>query len=84
MQNYLSKSERIQNYIKEILADEQRHSMKEITEYVDEKIKENGEFVFQINSYVNAAMKLLMKNGGYAKVAHGVYQKGGIPYTPAP
>ena len=30
MQEYLSKTERIQNHIKEILADEQKHSTKEI------------------------------------------------------
>ncbi len=82
MQEYLSKTERIQNHIKEILADEQKHSTKEIIEYVDSKLKQNGMFVFQINSYVNAAMRLLMASGDYAKVAYGVYQKGGIPYTP--
>ena len=79
MQEYLSKTERIQNHIKEILADEQKHSTKEIIEYVDSKLKQNGMFVFQINSYVNAAMRLLMESGDYAKVAYGVYQKGGIP-----
>ncbi len=83
MQEYLSKTERIQAYIKEVLNDEQKHSMKDIISHVDSKLKENGEFVFQINSYVNAAMRLLMKNEDYAKVSHGVYQKGGIPYTPA-
>ena len=79
MQEYLTKTERIQNYIKEVLADEKKHSTREITEYVDSKLKENGEFVFQINSYVNAAMRILMKNEDYAKVAYGMYQKGGIP-----
>ena len=83
MQEYLSKTEKIQAYIKEVLDDEQKHSMKDIISYVDSKLKENGEFVFQINSYVNAAMRLLMKNEDYTKVSHGVYQKGGIPYTPA-
>ncbi len=83
MQDYLTKTERIQSYIKEVLADEKRHSTKEIIEYVDGKLKENGEFVFQINSYVNAAMRILMKNEDYAKVAYGTYQKGGIPYTPS-
>ena len=83
MQEYLTKTERIQSYIKEVLADEKKHSTREITEYVDSKLKENGEFVFQINSYVNAAMRILMKNEDYAKVAYGMYQKGGIPYTPA-
>lgn len=82
MQEYLSKTEKIQAYIKEVLDDEQKHSMKDIISYVDSKLKENGEFVFQINSYVNAAMRLLMKNEDYTKVSHGVYQKGGIPYTP--
>ena len=62
MQEYLTKTERIQSYIKEVLADEKKHSTREITEYVDSKLKENGEFVFQINSYVNAAMRILMKN----------------------
>lgn len=82
MQEYLSKTERIQNYIKEILADEQEHSTKEIIEYVGEKLKQDRMYIFQIGSYVNAALRLLMKNGDYAKVAYGVYQKGGIPYTP--
>ena len=68
MQEYLTKTERIQSYIKEVLADEKKHSTREITEYVDSKLKENGEFVFQINSYVNAAMRILMKNEDYAKV----------------
>ena len=84
MQEYLTKTERIQSYIKEVLADEKKHSTREITEYVDSKLKENGEFVFQINSYVNAAMRILIKNEDYAKVAYGMYQKGGIPYTPTP
>jgi len=83
MQKYLSKTEKIQVYIKEVLDDEQKHNMKDIISHVDSKLKESGEFVFQINSYVNAAMRLLMKNEDYAKVSHGVYQKGGIPYTPA-
>lgn len=82
MQEYLSKTERIQNYIKEILADEQERSTKEIIEYVGEKLKQDRMYIFQIGSYVNAALRLLMKNGDYAKVAYGVYQKGGIPYTP--
>ena len=59
MQEYLTKTERIQSYIKELLADEKKHSTREITEYVDSKLKENGEFVFQINSYVNAAMSAI-------------------------
>lgn len=75
MQDYFTKTERIQNYIRNILDDEQKHSTKEIVEYVDGKLKENGEFVFQINSYVNAALRLIMKNEDYAKVAHGMYQK---------
>lgn len=83
MQDYFTKTERIQNYIRNILDDEQKHSTKEIVEYVDGKLKENGEFVFQINSYVNAALRLIMKYEDYAKVAYGMYQKGGIPYTPA-
>ena len=45
MQEYLTKSERIQSYIKEVLGDEKKHSTREITEYVDSKLKENGEFV---------------------------------------
>ena len=49
MQEYLSKTEKIQAYIKEVLDDEQKHSMKDIISYVDSKLKENGEFVFQIN-----------------------------------
>ena len=72
MQEYLSKTEKIQAYIKEVLDDEQKHSMKDIISHVDSKLKENGEFVFQINSYVNAAMRLLMKNEDYTKVSHGV------------
>lgn len=83
MQEYMSKTDRIQGYIREFLADEKKHSTKEIIEYVDSKLKENGEFVFQVNSYVNAAMRILMKNEDYAKVAYGMYQKGGIPYTPS-
>lgn len=83
MQDHLTKTARIQSYIKEVLADEKIHSTKDIIEYVDGKLKENGEFVFQINSYVNAAMRILMQNEDYAKVAYGMYQKGGIPYTPA-
>ena len=83
MNEYMSKTERIQRYIKEVLADEKKHSTKEIIEYVDNKLKENGDFVFQVNSYVNAAMRILMKNEDYAKVAYAMYQKGGIPYTPA-
>ena len=79
MQEYLTKTERIQNYIKEVLADEKKHSTREIIEYVDGKLKENGEFVFQINSYVNAAMRILMKNDDYAKFAYGMYQKGSNP-----
>ena len=74
MNEYMSKTERIQRYIKEVLADEKKHSTKEIIEYVDNKLKENGDFVFQINSYVNAAMRILMKNEDYAKVAYGMYQ----------
>ena len=83
MQEYMSKTDRILGYIREVLADEKKHSTKEIIEYVDSKLKENGEFVFQVNSYVNAAMRILMKNEDYAKVAYGMYQKGGIPYTPS-
>ena len=83
MQEYMSKTDRIQGYIREVLTDEKKHSTKEIIEYVDSKLKENGEFVFQVNSYVNAAMRILMKNEDYAKVAYGMYQKGGIPYTPS-
>ena len=83
MQEYMSKTDRIQGHIREVLADEKKHSTKEIIEYVDSKLKENGEFVFQVNSYVNAAMRILMKNEDYAKVAYGMYQKGGIPYTPS-
>ena len=83
MQNYLSKSERIQRYIREILDDGQKHSTHEIIKYVDAKLKEDCEFVFQIGSYVNAAMRLLMKNENYAKVAYGMYQKDGIPYNPS-
>ena len=49
MHEYMSKTERIQSYIKEVLADEKKHSTREITEYVDSELKENGEFVFQIN-----------------------------------
>ena len=78
----LPRTERMKSYIKEILADGERHSTREITEYVDEKLKQNGDYVFQINSYVNAALRLLMKEGEYNKVAYGQYQKGGIPYTP--
>ena len=47
MHEYMSKTERIQSYIKEVLADEKKHSTKEIIEYVDDKLKENGDFVFQ-------------------------------------
>lgn len=83
MQDYFTKTKRIQNHIRNILADEQKHTTKEIIEYVDTKLKENDEFVFQVNSYVNAALRILMKNEDYAKVAYGMYQKGGIPYTPA-
>lgn len=83
MHEYMSKTERIQSYIKEVLADEKKHSTKEIIEYVDDKLKENGDFVFQVNSYVNAAVRILMKNEDYAKVACGMYKKGGIPYTSA-
>lgn len=83
MQEYMSKTDRIQGYIREFLADEKKHSTKEIIEYVDSKLKENGEFVFQVNSYVNAAMRILMKNEDYGKVAYGMYQKSGIPYTPS-
>lgn len=50
MHEYMSKTERIQGYIKEVLADEKKHSTKEIIEYVDNKLKENGDFVFQVNS----------------------------------
>ena len=57
MQEYMSKTDRIQGCIREFLADEKKHSTKEIIEYVDSKLKENGEFVFQVNSYVNAAME---------------------------
>ena len=70
MQEYMSKTDRIQGCIREFLADEKKHSTKEIIEYVDSKLKENGEFVFQVNSYVNAAMRILMKNEDYAKVAY--------------
>ena len=70
MQEYMSKTDRIQGYIREVLVDEKKHSTKEIIEYVDSKLKENGEFVFQVNSYVNAAMRILMKNEDYAKVAY--------------
>ena len=66
----MSKTDRIQGYIREVLVDEKKHSTKEIIEYVDSKLKENGEFVFQVNSYVNAAMRILMKNEDYAKVAY--------------
>lgn len=83
MQKYLSKTERIQIYIKEVLDDERKHSMKDIIAHVDSKLKECGEFVFQINSYVNAAMRLLMKNEDYSRISRGVYQKGGIPYISA-
>ena len=83
MQEYMCKTDRIQGCIREFQADEKKHSTKEIIEYVDSKLKENGEFVFQVNSYVNAAMRILMKNEDYAKVAYGMYQKGGIPYTPS-
>ncbi len=70
MQECMSKTDRIQGYIREVLADGKKHSTKEIIEYVDSKLKENGEFVFQVNSYVNAAMRILMKNEDYAKVAY--------------
>ena len=40
MHEYMSKTERIQSYIKEVLADEKKHSTKEIIEYVDDKLKE--------------------------------------------
>ena len=43
VQEYLTKSERIQAYIKEVLEDEQKHGMKEIVAHVDSKLKENGE-----------------------------------------
>lgn len=83
MQEYLTRTERIQNYIKELLDDEKVHRTGEIAEYVDKRLSENGEYIFQLSSYVNAAMRILMENGEYAKVARGCYQKGGIPYTPA-
>lgn len=82
MQDYSSKTERIQNYIREILDDKEKHSIRGIIDHVDAKLRETGEFVFQINSYVNAAMRLLLKNEDYVKVARGVCQKGGVPYTP--
>ena len=66
----LPRTERMKSYIKEILSDGERHSTREITEYVDEKLKRNGDYVFQINSYVNAALRLLMKEGEYNKVAY--------------
>lgn len=67
-------------YIKEVLEDEQEHSTKEITEHVDLKLKENGIYIFQIPSYIYHAMKDLISTGDYARIARGVYQKGGIPY----
>ena len=80
MQEYLSKTERIKEYIKEVLSDGTPHKTKKIIEHVDQRIKEDGEYIFQINSYVNAALRLLIRDGEYAKVSYGTYQKGGIPY----
>lgn len=82
MQKYLKRNERIQGYIKEILDDCKKHKTSEIVECVDKRLRDNGECIFQVNTYVNSAMKGLMIHGEYAKVAYGVYQKGGIPYTP--
>ena len=82
MQIFGTKTGRIQQYIKEILDDGAEHKTKEISDYVDKRLQENGEFIFQVKSYVNNAMRVLMADGKYVKVALGVYQKDGIPYTP--
>ena len=48
MQEYMSKTDRIQGYIREVLANEKKHSTKEIIECVDSKLNENGEFVSKL------------------------------------
>lgn len=77
---YLNQKATIKKYIQELLEDEQEHGTREIIEYVDSKLKENGTYIFQISSYVNAGLKDLITNDDYAKIAYGMYQKGGIPY----
>lgn len=77
---YLNQKATIKKYIQELLEDEQEHGTREIIEYVDSKLKENGIYIFQISSYVNAGLKDLITNDDYAKIAYGMYQKGGIPY----
>ncbi|MDO5576692.1 MAG: hypothetical protein Q4F84_06390 [Fibrobacter sp.] len=82
MQNCSTKKGKIQQCIKELLDDGLQHTAHEISDYVDKSLQENGEFIFQVNCYVNSAMKDLLAAGEYVKVARGIYQKDGIPYVP--
>lgn len=50
MQKYLKRNERIQGYIKEIFDNCKKHKASEIVEYVDKRLRDNGECIFQGNT----------------------------------